>query len=69
MKQETLDRIEALTKRTRWFAKDDKAHVLAITEEINKLVQDCDHKYPDGNTAINKDENYCKLCGQEDLWL
>lgn len=67
MKQEDIDALENLNKGV---AAEDKRHAAVMREfdgKIRAIERCCDHKFPDGRSAIyNGDyDNQCDFCGCE----
>jgi uncharacterized coiled-coil DUF342 family protein len=55
MTQETMDKLQELANKVR-----------ELRQERNALIVDCDHKLPDGKTAVEKEEflniKRCAIC-------
>jgi len=63
MTQKQLDLIDALRK----IREQRKLELFSISRDINNLLQDCNHKQPDGTSFIY--DYYCTLCGKSEDYI
>ena len=62
MTQEDIDELARSERSLTKMEEEYKGDVARINGYIRTLKAKCDHKYPDGKSAIPSDTTFCNVC-------
>lgn len=67
MTQKAIDEIREAREALSAVFNKYKEEERELQAELNTRLQSCDHRYPDGTTAINEYQNMCVIC-RKSIW-